>query len=123
MMKTDRWQDWGNLLLGAWLFASPWLMNYADELPAAAWNAWALGAAIMLLAVAAVSMPKAWEEGLNILLGAWVAVSPWVLAFASDREVATNAVVVGSIVTLLAVWAMVEDPEFRKHWHKDKPAV
>lgn len=122
-MKTNRWQDWFNLLLGAWLFASPWLMNYADDLPKAAWNAWALGAAVVLFAAVAMYMPKIWEEGINILLGAWVAVSPWVLAFTSNRDVTTNAVVVGSLVTLLAVWAMVRDPDFRKHWNKDKRTV
>jgi len=122
-MKTNRWQDWFNLLLGAWLFASPWLMAYADALPKAAWSAWAAGAAIVLLAVAAMSVPKAWEEGLNILLGAWVAVSPWVLEFASSKDATTNAVVIGGLVTLLAVWAMAQDPDFRKRWHKGKPAV
>lgn len=122
-MKTNRWQDSINLLLGAWLFASPWLMNYADALPNAAWNAWALGAAIVLLAAVAMYMPKAWEEGLNILLGAWVAISPWVLGFTANEEVTTNAVVVGSLVTVLAIWAMAQDPELRKHWHKGKPAV
>jgi len=122
-MKTNRWQDWTNLLLGAWLFVSPWLMSYADALPNAAWNAWALGAAIVLLAVLAMYRPKAWEEGLNIVLGAWVAVSPWVLGFTSDGEVTANAVAVGGIVTLLAIWAMAEDPAWRKHWHKNNPAV
>ena len=122
-MKTNRWQDWINLVLGAWLFASPWLMNYADALPNAAGNAWALGAAIVLLAAVAMHMPKAWEEGVNILLGAWVAISPWVLGFTSNDEVTTNAVVVGGLVTLLAIWAMLQDPEFRQHWHKDKRTV
>lgn len=122
-MKTNRWQDWFNLLLGAWLFASPWLMNYADELPTAAWNAWVLGAAIVLFAAVAMYIPKVWEEALNILLGAWVAISPWVLAFTSNRDVTTNAVVIGSLVTLLAIWAMVRDPDFRKRMHKDKPAT
>jgi len=122
-MKTNRWQDWINLLLGAWLFASPWLMNYADELPKAAWNAWAAGAGIVLFAAVAMYMPKLWEEGINVLLGAWVAVSPWVLAFTSNKDVTTNSVVIGSIITLLAIWAMAQDPDFRKHWRKDKPAV
>lgn len=122
-MKTNRWQDSINLLLGAWLFSSPWLLDYADVLPQAAWNAWALGAMIALLAAVSMYMPKAWEEGLNILLGAWVAISPWVLGFTSNQEVTTNAVVVGSIVTLFAIWAMLQDPEFRKHVHKDKRAA
>jgi hypothetical protein len=30
-MKKNGWQDWLNMLLGARLFASPWLLNYADD--------------------------------------------------------------------------------------------
>jgi len=122
-MKTKRWQDWFNLLLGAWFFASPWLMNYASELPKAAWNAWVAGAGIVLFAAVAYMMPKAWEEAVNILLGAWVAVSPWVLGFTANKDVTTNSIVIGSLVTLLAIWAMVTNDDFRKRWHKDKPAT
>jgi hypothetical protein len=104
-MRKNRWQDWLNMLLGAWLFASPWLLKYADELPRAAWNAWISGAAIVLLAAVALSIPKAVEEIANTLIGIWVAVSPWVLGFAANRDVTTNAVSVGVLVALLAIWA------------------
>lgn len=122
-MKSKRWQDWLNLLLGAWLFASPWAMNYTGEMRDAAWNAYILGAAIMIFAAVAVYMPKTWEEAINILLGAWVAISPWVLGFASARSVMMNMVVTGSLVMLLAIWAMVRDHDFQKWWHDRHPAV
>jgi hypothetical protein len=121
-MKTKRWQDWINLLLGAWLFASPWALNYASELPKAAWNAYILGAAITLFAAVAVYVPKAWEEVLNTLLGAWGVASPWMLAFASNRDVTTNTVVVGGVVAILAIWAMIRDHDFRKWWGSGHPA-
>lgn len=116
-MKINRWQDAVNLLLGAWLFLSPWALNYASELPGAAWNAYILGIAIMLFAAFAMYMPKVWEEGLNIALGAWTVVSPWVLGFASNNNVALNAVIVGALVIALALWAMVRDQGFQKWWH------
>lgn len=104
-MKTNRWQDWLNMLLGAWLFASPWLLQYADDLPRAAWSAWISGAAIVLFAAVALYIPKAVDEIANALLGIGVAVSPWVLGFAANRDVTTNALLVGALVALLAIWA------------------
>jgi hypothetical protein len=121
-MRAKRWQDWINLLLGAWLFVSPWVMNYAGDLPKAAWNAYILGAAIVLFAAVAVYVPKAWEEVVNILLGAWGVVSPWVLGFGSGRDITTNTVVVGGLVAVLAVWAMVRDRDFQKWWRSGHPA-
>lgn len=122
-MKTKRWQDWCNLLLGAWLFASPWVMNYASELPKAAWNAYLLGAAVALFAAIAVYMPKAWEEGINIALGAWLVISPWVLGFAASQNIMLNAVIVGVLVLALALWAMVRDQDFQSWWHNRHSAV
>ena len=27
---SNRWQDWLNLILGAWLFISPWVLGFAN---------------------------------------------------------------------------------------------
>lgn len=121
-MKTKRWQDWLNLLLGAWLFISPWAMGYAESMPRAAWSAYVTGAAIVLFAAVAVYMPRLWEEALNIALGAWTVISPWVLGFASSRDVTTNTVAVGIAVTVLAIWAMVRDQDFQK-WRESRHHV
>ena len=108
-LNVKRWQDWGNLLLGAWLFISPLVMQYPSETPNASWNAQLLGAAIVIVAACAVYIPRTWEEGLNIVLGIWMIVSPWVLRFASHGNVTANAVIVGILVTALAAWAMTHD--------------
>jgi hypothetical protein len=122
-MKKNRWQDWLNMLLGAWLFASPWLLKYADDLPRAAWSAWISGAAIVLFAAFALYIPKAAEEIVNALLGVWVAVSPWVLGFAANRDVTTNAIFVGVLVALLAIWAAEFGHKVGKwHNHNRHPA-
>ena len=44
-MKEKRWQDWLNLLIGIWLFISPWVIGFAGTRHAASWNAWILGVA------------------------------------------------------------------------------
>jgi hypothetical protein len=47
---------------------SPWVLGFSLSTTDAARAAWILGAAIVVLAAIAVYMPRAWEEGLNILL-------------------------------------------------------
>ena len=118
-ITTKRWQDLGNIVLGVWLFISPWVMNYVDSIPNAAQNAYLLGLAIVVFAAVAIYIPRVWEEGINMALGAWMIVSPWVLGFASERDVTANAVIVGVLVTALAAWAMVRDKDFEK-WRHDR---
>jgi hypothetical protein len=112
--SLKRWQDWGNLLIGAWLFVSPWVMAYPSNTLNATWNAYVLGAAIVIFAACAVYMPRVWEEGLNTVLGIWMIISPWVLEFSSSRVVTINAIIVGLLVTTFAVWAMTRDQRVEK---------
>lgn len=115
-MKGKRWQDWLNLLTGIWLFISPWVIGFFATSAAASWNAWILGAVIVVSSAAAVSMPQAWEEVINILLGVWMVVSSWVIGVAS-RAVETNFVIVGLLVILFAAWAMA----MRRDWQQKAP--
>lgn len=115
-MHPKRWQDWVNLSLGAWLFVSPWVLGFDMEAKAA-WNSYLLGAAIVIFAAVAVYLPQVWEEAINVLLGIWVVVSPWVLDFSAQMAATTNALVVGVLVTLFALWAMQMDTDFQKWWH------
>lgn len=112
-----RWQDAGNLLLGAWLLVSPWAIGYAAGMPVAAWNAVILGVAIVVFAAVAMYMPRVWEEGINMALGVWLIASPWVLGFAAEANMMMNAVIVGILVVALAAWAMLRDKTFEKWWH------
>jgi hypothetical protein len=118
-----RWQDWVNLVLGAWTLASPWALGFADGQSAAALSAWVLGAAIVVFAGIAVSMPKAWEEAINILLGVCLLASPWALNFATQSTPTTNAAIVGILVAAFALWAMLMDTTVRErlfHRHQTK---
>lgn len=51
-MRARRPEDvkWINVLLGAWLFAAPWVLGFATAMNVA-WNAWIVGGAIALLAL------------------------------------------------------------------------
>lgn len=117
-MEPIRWQDLGNIFLGAWLFVSPWVLDYFIGMPAAAKNSFSLGLTIVIFAAVAVYIPQIWEEWINMALGVWTIISPWVLGFDVERDIAANDVIVGVMVTALATWAMLRDKEFRKWWHQ-----
>lgn len=122
-MTGKHWQDIANFIIGAWLFVSPWVLRLTADVPqAAVWNAYLVGAAIMVFAAAAVYLPRVWEEGLNLLCGVWMIISPWVLGFAASTRDTLNAIVVGVLVTLLATWAVIHDKDFEKWWHDHHPA-
>ena len=113
MITARRWQDGANLVLGAWLFASPWILGYSHTL--FGWNAYLMGAAIMLFAVLAAYMPNAWEEVINILIGVWLVLSPFVLA-PVPTELSLHTVCVGILATAFAIWAMTNDQRVYKRW-------
>ncbi len=65
--KTAVACDVANLILGAFLFLTPWLFGYA--MGAESWNAWIAGAVIAVLSIAALSAFAEWEEWLNLIVG------------------------------------------------------
>jgi hypothetical protein len=48
--KLAVWEDWINLVLGVWLFCSPWILSYAG-LYDAMWNSLIVGFLIAALAI------------------------------------------------------------------------
>lgn len=100
-MRKQHWQDWINVLLGAWLFFSPWLLGYFNMYNAA-WNSYVLGIAIFVFAVWALYAPQAWEEWTLLILGVWLVISPWVLGFYGDGNATWNMVIVGILTIIFA---------------------
>lgn len=89
-----------NLFLAAFLFVSPWLFAYTQE-PARA-DIWASSAAVAVIAVAAIFAYANWKEWLNVLLGAWLIASPWLLGFAHTRAMHFS-VVIGIAVAFVSI--------------------
>lgn len=110
-----RWQDQLILLLGLWQFITPWVFSY--PIPSSeAWNAFISGAVMAVLAAFDLYKTYFWAVLLNLLVGIWVAVSPWVLKLSAQRELMWNELIVGVAVLVLALWEMQTDPELHKHW-------
>lgn len=106
MKAWSRWQDWTNLVLGAWLFVAPWLLGFAGS-AAAAWNAWLSGAVVVVFAVWALATPTSrGAQWWLVIAAAWVFVAPWLFVFAGVAAAAWNAWIVGLVVALVALWAL-----------------
>ena len=48
-----------------------------------------------------------WNDASNLVLGVWLAISPWVLSYASHTAAAWNAHAVGVIVAVAAIAALI----------------
>ena len=101
--------DVANLILGGILFVSPWVLGFASGHPAQ--NAWVTGLVIAVLSIAALAAFAVWEEWLNLIVGLWAVISPWVLGFQGTPR--TVHVVIGIIVAVLAaieLWMLHQSP-------------
>ena len=100
------------LLFGLFLFVSPWLFAYVGA--AARFDLWISGAAIAAMSIVALVAFSDWEEWLNVALGAWLMLSPWVLGFAHTRAMHV-CIGIGALVTFVAaleLWVSKFDPEY-----------
>jgi hypothetical protein len=107
---ATHWRDVANLVLGLWLAVSPWALSYTTE-TTPTWNALIVGIVIAVAALATLIAFHKWEEWINVVLAAWLIVSPFVLGFASHMSALWNQVIVGVLVGILALWAAFTTPE------------
>jgi hypothetical protein len=120
-MKPRRWQDWVNVVLGVWLIASPWVLDFAGQRTASI-VAWTVGAAVVLFAGMGAYLQKAWEEAITLLLGLALMGAPWVFNFANQDTATTNVVTTGVLVVLFAIWAMLRDMDIKKLKEENRQA-
>ncbi len=113
ILKT-RWRDIANLILGGWLFVSPWILTDAP-VPAAAWNAYGMGVVIAVFAILALLDFHEWEEWLSVLFGVWLIAAPWVLGFEVVGAAVWNQITVGVVVGLMALWSLYDLHDVQAH--------
>ena len=105
-----------NLIAGVVLFISPWVLGFAGD--GYAWNAWIVGVVMALVAIAALVSFQQWEEWVNLVLGIWAIISPWVLGFSGNGSAMAVHVIVGLLVAILSAIALW----FTRNRALDRPA-
>src|SRR5438046_1432717 len=103
-MNTNQWAnaklcDIGNLILGGFLFLSPLIFTY--PMGVQFWNAVVPAVIIAALSILALLAFTVWEEWINLVVGVWLIVSPWVLEFRETTAMQVS-ITVGIIVAALA---------------------
>jgi len=91
--------SWANVLLGIWVIISPFVLGV--HTPKGIWNNVVVGALVGILAVIRWSMHQQGWSWLNMILGIWLVISPFVL-FLSGAAMWNNAIL-GIIVAALAL--------------------
>lgn len=99
-----KWASGLNVIAGLWLIISPWVL--ANRASATYWDDVIVGVVVAVLAFirAAGWYSATWMSWLNVLLGLWLIVSPWVLR-AQTSQAYWNEVIVGVIIAILGAWS------------------
>ncbi len=109
ILKTHRgWEDWLLIGLGAVLLLSPALVD-AEMPPPALFSALSAGVVIMAMALFEIMLKGRWEEIIQFALGAWLAVSVYVLDYGLASELRALHFVIGALVALMAAFEFWQD--------------
>lgn len=103
------------IVAGIWLFLSPFLFDFGGN-GAAFWNSLIAGAAITLFGAVrewADRDMNSWASWMNILLGIWLILAPFILAYADLALPLWNTVVVGMVIAGLGTLTVGQTPSSR----------
>jgi predicted signal transduction protein with EAL and GGDEF domain len=107
MKNQYSWQDFVSLYLGAWTFLTPWIVGHPAGAAVIASYVIA-GCMISFFAITGLVVFQPWPECINIVLGIWLLVSPWLLRFASVGSLRWSALVIGALVIICSGFAVSE---------------
>jgi hypothetical protein len=102
-----------SLVVGLFLAASPLFITYVHHIGRD--DIWASGLIVALLSIAAFVVFSDWEEWVNLALGLWLIVSPWILGFAHTKamHISIGGGLIITYIAALELWLI----------HYDKPSA
>ena len=90
-----------NILLGVWVALSPFMLGFSQN-PAAMWNNLSVGVALVLVALVGGWGNEAFQ-GLDVLLGAWLFESPFILGFSTAAFLVNNLCMAFAVIAAGAI--------------------
>jgi len=97
------------LLTGLWVMEAPFVYAPLDANAAPIWNNVIVGGCVVMLATMRlifVREVRAFRIA-HLMLGVWVALSPWLFQYTDDLVYSWNSIGSGALIAALAVWSLV----------------
>jgi|GEM_PF-1188084 len=108
------WDSWAALGLGVAIGVSPWSFRFTG-LDYATLNAVIIGMLVFALSALTLTLKDRWESWVNLGLGGWLAISPWLLGYHSFATAALPHLLLGLAVMLLSIAGLW------RHWGEREP--
>jgi hypothetical protein len=106
-MKTAKSFSWLVALAGLWEVLAPFILGYSATM-LALWNAIIAGAILIVLGVwIALNEdpgPDRTLDRVNVGVGVWLVVSPFILGYTTVVAALWNDIIIGAVVIVLAAW-------------------
>jgi len=96
------WDDWFGICLGILIALAPWIVEEVANSPAVA-NAAIAGLIVMVLAEADLVNFRRWIEVCQLIVGVWVAASPFIFDYAASGSLRILHIVGGIAVAALSI--------------------
>ncbi len=95
-----------NIILGIILFVAPWYsVMWMTDAPA--WNTWIFSAIIIGISLyEVVTGGRALAGILNVLVGIWLFIAPWLLGYGYMNGIAWSNWAAGVLVSAVTLWAL-----------------
>ncbi len=97
--SSKRGSGWLNIVFGVWVIISPFVLGFHS--PKAIWNNVITGVVVGVLALIRWSMRQPGWSWLNLILGAWLVISPF--GFFLSGAAMWNNVILGIIIAASAL--------------------
>ena len=98
-----------NILVGIWLILAPFILAYTG-LQVAMWNDIILGVLVGVIAlIRTFGTAQAGTSWINVLLGIWLIIAPFVLNYGDNATPRWNDVILGILIVIFA-WSSAAVP-------------
>lgn len=96
--------SWINVIAGAWLIISPFVLNYGSSTPSTndTWLGIIVGVLALIRAFSSIRSTY-WISWLSVVAGIWLIIAPFTLGYTNGTAI-TNDILLGIIVAVVAFW-------------------